>query len=273
MVPLQALNLSQSLVSKPMRHLAIESSGTAGSIALSEHSPEVPFLSCDEIELTQGIGSVQTLAPAISALLKRHGIRVDQLGLISVTSGPGSFTGLRVGLATAQALSLSTEIPIAPVDTLEAVALRFARAVNDSDSTASGRLVTILNAFRKQVFTAAWSFAGGDIVRCSTSQVVDISRWTSDPWNSTTESSSAQFDELSKELNASNLFVSGPGLAVAVPNEPTIQIAPQSRRDPMAREVGELGRRMFLESRTLDALSLRPVYIRASAAEERRSTP
>lgn len=103
--------------------LAIDTSGKNGSIALaravSESATDLEIL--DVIPLEGGTFSAQ-LVPQISDLLKKHSLTKNDISAFAVVSGPGSFTGLRVGLAAIKALAEILQKPIAAVSRLEAVA-------------------------------------------------------------------------------------------------------------------------------------------------------
>jgi len=97
--------------------LAVDTSGKHGSIALAQCGPK----SCDVLEvvpLEGGTFSAQ-LVPQIAALLGEHGFGKQDLDAFAVASGPGSFTGLRVGLAAVKALAEVTQKPIVAVSLLE----------------------------------------------------------------------------------------------------------------------------------------------------------
>ena len=93
--------------------------------------------------LTGGAFSAQ-LVPQIAALLEKHGYSKSDLGAFAVASGPGSFTGLRVGLAAIKALAEALQKPIAAVSLLEAVAC--------SRRKARGRVLAALDAGRGDVY-------------------------------------------------------------------------------------------------------------------------
>jgi tRNA threonylcarbamoyladenosine biosynthesis protein TsaB len=126
--------------------LAIESSGKAGSVALSSDRGQMR-----QVLLDNRFGSAKTLAPAIRELLVKNAIKPNQLSWIASTVGPGSFTGLRVGVATAKTMAYALGIPAVPVDTLAAVAASC--PTNAPDLT----IWTIMNAYRGELFVAAWS--------------------------------------------------------------------------------------------------------------------
>ena len=121
--------------------LAIDTSGKQGSIAIARCAPDV---SCEVIEvspLARGTFSAE-LVPQIATLLEKHGFSKADIGALAVVSGPGSFTGLRIGLAVVKALADVLGKPIAAVSLLEALASKGQR----------GRVVSALDAGRSEVF-------------------------------------------------------------------------------------------------------------------------
>ena len=101
--------------------LAVDTSGKQGSIALARCGPGDTCELIEVVPLTGGTFSAQ-LVPQIAALLSQHGFGKHDLDAFAVASGPGSFTGLRVGLAAIKALAEILQKPIAAVSLLEAVA-------------------------------------------------------------------------------------------------------------------------------------------------------
>lgn len=264
-----------------MLTLSIECSGTAGSIALHNNLPQ--FAEPDEIaylELKDGIGSVQTLAPAINELVQVYLTgSPGQPDQIAVTMGPGSFTGLRVGLSTAKMLSFAWQIPLVGVDTLHAIALRAAEAVASSaqPELSSTIFLPVINAFRGQVFTCAIRFVELQgvpsarkrlrVERLSQSVVIDAKLWCNAPLQSLRESLPTEL-----HFTETRTILCGPGLEVFQANDPQCETLPSSLWQPTAREVY----RVALDSANVCQLSsaeqLMPNYIRASAAEEKMKT-
>lgn len=154
-----------------MLQLAIECSGLHGSVAILEGSRCLEL-----IQLPTNQSSVQSLASSIDKLVRQAGHKPQ---FISVTHGPGSFTGLRVGLTTAKMLAFAWQISIVPVDTLELLAYQI---VHRQEWPTGIMVVPVINAFRQQVFTAVW-MSGADkrIVPLSPSTVVDAALWMADP--------------------------------------------------------------------------------------------
>src|SRR5437667_6211936 len=103
--------------------LAADTSGKHGSIALARCEPDGACDALEVVALAGGTFSAQ-LVPQIAALLTKHNFNKQQIDAFAVASGPGSFTGLRVGLAAIKALAEVLAKPIAAVSLLEAVAMR-----------------------------------------------------------------------------------------------------------------------------------------------------
>jgi tRNA threonylcarbamoyladenosine biosynthesis protein TsaB len=127
--------------------LATDTSGRNGSIALARvTSGESDVEIVEVVPLTGGAFSAQ-LVPQIAALLEKHGYRKSDLGAFVVVSGPGSFTGLRVGLAAIKALVEALQKPIAAISLLEAVAWSGA-----AHGIPHGRILAALDAGRGDVY-------------------------------------------------------------------------------------------------------------------------
>jgi tRNA threonylcarbamoyladenosine biosynthesis protein TsaB len=121
--------------------LAVDTSGKQGSIAIARCGPED---ACEVVEVSVLAGGTFSaeLVPQIATLLDKHGFSKADIGALAVVSGPGSFTGLRIGLAVIKALADALGKPIAAVSLLEALATNGQR----------GRVVCALDAGRKEVF-------------------------------------------------------------------------------------------------------------------------
>ena len=74
------------------------------------------------LEVNVGLTHSEGLVPQLETLLKLARVEKEQLELIAVSRGPGSFTGLRIGMATAEAMAYALDLPLVAVDTLEAIA-------------------------------------------------------------------------------------------------------------------------------------------------------
>jgi len=122
--------------------LAVDTSGKHGSIALAQCGPRDVCEVIEVVPLAGGTFSAQ-LVPQIAGLLSGHGFDKHDMGAFAVASGPGSFTGLRVGLAAVKALAEILDKPIAEVSLLEAVA---------EAGNAQGKVMAALDAGRGEVY-------------------------------------------------------------------------------------------------------------------------
>src|SRR3954447_20842093 len=127
--------------------IAADTSGKNGSIALARApefgNPDPERVQIIEVVPLQGGTFSAQLIPQIAALLSKHGFRKEDIGGYAVASGPGSFTGLRVGLAAIKALGEVTGKPIAAVSLLEVLATM---------APAQGRVISALDASRNEVY-------------------------------------------------------------------------------------------------------------------------
>lgn len=130
--------------------LAVDTSGKNGSLALARvASGQSEIQVLETMPLTGGAFSAQ-LVPLIAMLLEKHGHSKSDLGAFAVVRGPGSFTGLRVGLAAIKGLAEALDKPIAAVSLLEAVA-------RGSDSRA--HVLAALDAGRGDVYVGDYELA------------------------------------------------------------------------------------------------------------------
>ena len=130
--------------------LGIDSSGHTASVALYADGVVLSEYACN-IGLTHS----QTLLPMVAEIFSRTGHTVEELDAIAVSAGPGSFTGLRIGAATAKGLALGYGIPLLEVSTLEGLAMN----VRDMDEV---YVHPIMDARRSQVYTA--TFLDGQLI-------------------------------------------------------------------------------------------------------------
>lgn len=136
--------------------LVTDTSGRNGTVALAragESSGANEIQLIEVAPLAGGAFSAQ-LVPQIAALLQKHNLRKTDIGAFIVVSGPGSFTGLRVGLAAIKALAEILLKPIVPVSLLEVVA---------TASRAQGKVVAALDGGRREVFFGAYEIAGESV--------------------------------------------------------------------------------------------------------------
>jgi tRNA threonylcarbamoyladenosine biosynthesis protein TsaB len=190
--------------------------------------------------------AAETLISAIDAVLARAGIAPRALDAVAVSIGPGSFTGLRVGLSTAKGLAFGRPCPLVPVSTLEALAL--AAGVGDDP------VVAMLDARRGEVYAAAWAVSRDGPQALLAEGVYGA-------------------EQLARRLPSACRLV-GDGAAVVGAELRArlgdgVRLAPEVR--PLARCVGALGIRALAAGGGADAAGLVPRYLRRAQAEVRRA--
>ena len=223
-----------------MNTLAIDTSGKAASIAiLSDHS-----VLC-EIYLNTGLNHSVVLLPELDRALKLLNMKLEDLDLLVSTTGPGSFTGLRIGLSTLKGMALSLRKPLVGVSTLEALARNIC---------AEGVLICpVLNGPMDEIYTALYRYQPDSGYECILKdQVTDI-------------------PALVKNI---------PGPAVilgeGVPRWKTrimevlpehARFVPESFNICRASVIAGIGLENFYRHETQDMVTLIPSYLRASEAE------
>ena len=144
-----------------MKILALESSAVAASVAVCE----------DEALIAQsfqnsGLTHSRTLMPMCRDLLRNCGLTLGDMDVIAVAAGPGSFTGLRIGVAAAKGLAWPEDKPCAGVSTLEAMAWPLAFAEGD--------ICAVMDARRKQVYNGLFTARNGALLRRSEDRAIAL---------------------------------------------------------------------------------------------------
>lgn len=221
-----------------MRVLALETSTSVGTVATLDSDTLLA-----EAELPRGQRSAQSLAPAIVNQLAGVGWNLSGVQLVATTRGPGSFTGLRIGVTTAKTLAYALGSHVIGLNTQEVIAAQ--------SPPGSGRdLHVILDAQRQQLFAARYHRdASGHWMPVTPTAVIDIDTWLS--------------------LIAPPAWVTGPGLSrITERLKDGVKIVPDRCWTPRAATVGRLALAQFRAGRRDDLWQLVPDYYRQSAAEE-----
>jgi tRNA threonylcarbamoyladenosine biosynthesis protein TsaB len=130
--------------------LVTDTSGRNGTVALARATESGAVEVLEVVPLAGGMFSAQ-LVPQIAALLQNHGLSKSEIDAFIVVSGPGSFTGLRVGLAAIKALGEILHKPIVPISLLELLA---------AAGGSQGKVVAVLDGGRREVFFGAYEVTG-----------------------------------------------------------------------------------------------------------------
>ena len=144
-----------------MKILALETSAVTASAAVTE----------DERLLAQsfqnsGLTHSATLMPMVSDLLKNTGLALQDMDVIAVAAGPGSFTGVRIGVAAAKGLAWPEDKPCAPCSTLESMAWQCAHV--------GGEICAAMDARRNQVYCARFRAEGGALTRLTEDRAMGL---------------------------------------------------------------------------------------------------
>jgi tRNA threonylcarbamoyladenosine biosynthesis protein TsaB len=217
--------------------VAIDTSGRKGSVALCRGDAA----SFEGVQLTPLEGGTYSarLMPTISSLLEQNGFDRKDVGGFVVVSGPGSFTGLRVGLATVKGLCEILRKPLATVSMLEAVAVTYG---------AGGETVVtaVLDAGRGEVYVGEYRFGSGS-ASLEREYIVKMAEFA-------TEASRIGGELLTPDAAVAE-FLRTAGVGVR-------QVAPVQ-----ADGIGRIGLRKLLTGDVADAASVDVNYIRRSDAE------
>lgn len=186
--------------------LVTDTSGKNGTVALARAGERDPHDDAEVIEvapLAGGMFSAQ-LVPQIAALLQKQGLSKSDLGAFIVVSGPGSFTGLRVGLAAIKALAEILKKPIVPVSLLEMVA---------TASHAEDRVVAVLDGGRGEVFFGAYQVAG-ESVKVLREELLSKTEFLSEARDSTVATPDPNLAAAARNAGLSVFTVDAPGAAM-----------------------------------------------------------
>lgn len=186
------------------------------------------------------------LMPMVDVLLQNLQLSIQDIDGFVISKGPGSFTGLRIGMATIKGLCHGSSKPFVGVSSLDALAYQMALS--------SGILCPILDALRDNVYTALYTFTEGQLQRTSEYMAVSI-------------------DELITILETVNKPVCFAGDAVPLHLEtlikrlPNVCFAPPSQNVVRASALGELGLALLKQGVQEDLYSFAPLYLRKPQAE------
>ena len=134
-----------------MKILALDTSGPVAAVALAEETEDGAQRLIGGFRLQSGFTHSQTLMPMLDHMKELARVDLAEIDYIAVASGPGSFTGLRIGASAAKGLAFALEKQIVPVPTLDAMAYQMAGV--------SGLVCPMMDARRSQVYTGVYGFA------------------------------------------------------------------------------------------------------------------
>ncbi|MCR4792769.1 MAG: tRNA (adenosine(37)-N6)-threonylcarbamoyltransferase complex dimerization subunit type 1 TsaB [Lachnospiraceae bacterium] len=231
-----------------MKILAIDSSGLVASAAIWEGTDAsavgtILATASTDYKKTHS----QTLLPMIDGICRDTDSLPGSFDAVAVSSGPGSFTGLRIGSATAKAIAMTADVPIVEVPTLEGLAYNFW-------GTACA-VCPMMDARRNQVYSGLYGFEDGNLLTYKTQEALAL------------EDMMAFVNDLGKEV----IFLGDGADAYhdSISGHASVKhsFAPAHLNRQNAASVAVLGARMFFEGRTVSSDEHKPVYLRMSQAE------
>ena len=229
-----------------MKVLGIDSSGMVASIAVVE---DMQMLG--EYTINYKKTHSQTLLPMLDEVAKMIELDLADIDVIAVAAGPGSFTGLRIGSATAKGLGLALKKPLVSVPTLEGIAFNFC----GSDKV----ICPMMDARRSQVYTGIYEFDGNTLRKVEDQMAVPV-------------------EEILEKLNTigKEVVLAGDGVPVYMEQiEKYLRVpylvAPAHLNRQRAGAVAVLGMQYAKEGKTETAMEHQPDYLRLSQAERERA--
>jgi tRNA threonylcarbamoyladenosine biosynthesis protein TsaB len=226
-----------------MQIVAIETTGRHGSLAvLTSEAKEAALRRL--VVLGGEQRTAQSLAPALRDLLASVNWSPATIGLVAVAIGPGSFTGLRIGVTTAKAFAYAVGAEILGVNTLDVLATQVPQS--------SSPLWSIIDAQRQELFAARFDATDGSPPAAVKTQIIPQDEWLA-------------------ALRPGER-VTGPALRSLTPRlPPGVLAVPEELWQPTAAAVGSLAWQLYQAGRRDDVWQLIPAYYRPSAAEEKRA--
>ena len=227
-----------------MKILALETSAKSVSAAVIENNTVLA-----STYQNTGLTHSRTLMPLVDGMLRSAGFTVQDMDLSAVANGPGSFTGLRIGISAAKGLAWTLELPCCGVSTLLAMAqnLRFWE----------GEIICAMDARRHQVYNAVFSSHAGDLARVCEDRPISLD------------------DLYEEERNSSRpkiIVGDGAQLCYNYFSEKKLpcRLAPPQLLMQNAVGVALAAEELAAQGKTVSARDLVPVYLRLSQAERER---
>lgn len=229
-----------------MKVLGIDSSGMVATVAVVEEEQMLA-----EYTVNYKKTHSQTLLPMLDEIGKMTELDLSTIDVIAVAAGPGSFTGLRIGSATAKGLGLALKKPLVSVPTLEGIAYNFC---------GSEKIICpMMDARRGQVYTGIYQFSGNKLEKVENQMAVPV-------------------EEILEKLNqlGKTVILAGDGVPVyleKIEKELKVPylIAPAHLNRQRAGAVAVLGMQYAKEGRLETAMEHQPDYLRLSQAERERA--
>lgn len=236
-----------------MKILALESSAAAASVAVCEDEA----LIAQSVQRT-GLTHSATLLPMLESLLQNAGLALSEMDVLAVAAGPGSFTGLRIGVSALKGLAWGSDKPCAGCSTLESMAWQAVHMAEGRDGgIAPYELCPVMDARRNQVYNARFTARDGVPVRLTGDRAISLS-------------------DLAAEVKISGKqqILVGDGAALCYnafrEADVPVRLAPPHLQYQTAWGVARCALELARRGELTTAAALRPDYHRLSQAERER---
>lgn len=233
--------------------LAIDTSTAVSSVSICDFDGnETSIIS--EFNLNAKRTHSQTIMPMLSCALEHSGLSLSQIDYFCTVTGPGSFTGLRIGISAVKGLAYSNSAPCAEVSSLEALAYNF----KDMDAT----VCAVMDARSNQVYNALFeTHVNGEISRLCDDRAIPVDEL---------------LQEITQKYAGKSIILVGDGAVLCynrfIQSISNITLAPLSMRYQKATSVALCGIDKIKASKVVSADKLLPNYLRLSQAERELST-
>ena len=227
-----------------MKILAFDTSAKTASVAVCEGGNILGVSNIDN-----GLTQSELVLPMAEALLSQLKMSFADVELYAVTVGPGSFTGVRIGVSTVKGLAFGRDIPCAPVSTLEALA--------ENAAGLAGLIVPCMDARRGQFYTATFAATAEGISRMTPDRAISA-------------------EELAEELRSyeGDIYITGDGYDVAhkllTSLGVKLAVTPYLLRSQNAVSIARVAEKMHAQGLCVSERELAPTYLRLPQAERER---
>lgn len=230
-----------------MKILAIDTSTMFGGVAIMDDLYGLII----EIRLNIKSTYSERLMTTIDYALNKSGHKLSDIDAFAIAIGPGSFTGLRIGLSTVKGFAYTTGRPIVSVPTLEALAYHFPYCIYP--------VCTMLDARKKEVYSAVFRWDDEGFIRLMNEESVKIEKL---------------LEELKEEKKISNekVVITGDGALLYKDKifntfGKKVIFAPSDKMVPSPSHIAFIGMKKALKGEFSDPITIKPFYIRRSEAE------
>ena len=225
--------------------LAFDSTAKAASVAITENDRLLA-----QYNVENGLTQSELLLPMAQAMLSSLHMDISEVNLFACTTGPGSFTGVRIGAALVKGLAFGKEVPCVEVSTLEALA--------ESLSPLEGILVPVMDARRAQLYNAIFKREDDQTVRLTPDRAISI----------------AELCEELKQYGDTPIYLCGDGYSVTqralLESLPSLKKTPPLLISENAYSVARVAYRKYQSGEYTTDIKLMPSYLRVPQAERER---